>query len=250
LNIIVAVHVPLRRLCVSFSVGSKGKKMKALRIVVFVFAMLVLATQAVRHVYVRFIEPRTSVLDKFDQTETQKAIKSARSLDTLVTEYDSARKKTDELDKELKGMEQNKTKDEIEVIREGFRDKYKKEYERESDLKEAIREWETKSKEILELRVFWACGFALLLMGATLQARGFGWLGVSLVVPGIVEMIWWTSPSLRFGGSPLEFDRLLNNKLAFTLVTIAVLVCWWAIMTRRPEASNQTVQATAAKLSS
>ena len=95
--------------------------MRALRIVVLVLAMLVLATQAVRHFYVRFIEPRTSVLDKYDQTETQKAIKSAGSLDELLTKYDPARIQADDLDKQLKKMEEGKTKDEIEVTREKFK---------------------------------------------------------------------------------------------------------------------------------
>lgn len=205
--------------------------MRALRIVVFVLAMLVLATQAVRHVYVRFIEPRTSVLDKYDQTETQKAIKSAGSLDELLTQYDPARIQADDLDKRLKKMEEGKTKDEMEVTREKFKDEHKKEYERESGLKNAISEWETKSKEILELRVFWAFGFAMILFGTLLQVRGFGWLGMSLVIPGIVEMIWWTCPSFGFGGSPREFDRFLINKLVFTLITVAVLLGWWAIVT-------------------
>jgi len=205
--------------------------MKALQIVVFVLAMLVLATLVVRHVYVRFIEPRTSVLDKYDQTETQKAIKSSGSLDELLTQYDPARKQSDDLDKQLKGMEKNKTSDAIEGIRENFKDEHKQEYDRESDLKRAIREWEEKSKEILELRVFWAFGFALFLIGTLLQARRPAWLGMSLVIPGIIEMIWWTCPSFRFAGSPLEFDRLLMNKLVFTLITIVVLIGWWAIVT-------------------
>lgn len=213
--------------------------MKALRIVVFVLAMLVLTTQAVRHIYVRFIEPRTSVLDKYDETETQKAIKSAESLDELLTQYDPARKQADYLKKQLKALEENKTRDEIEVIREKFREEHKEEYKRESDLKDAIQGWEEKSKEILELRVFWAFGFGLLLVGTLLHTRGLGWLGMSLVIPGIIEMIWWTCPSFRFVGSPLEFDRLLVNKLVFTLVTIAILIGWWAIVTNRKQQDLQ-----------
>lgn len=207
--------------------------MKALKIAVFVLAMLILTTQAVRHIYVRFIEPRTSVFDKYDQTETQKAIKSADSLGDLLTRYDQARKQSEHLDKQLKSMEQNKTRDEIEVIRERFQYEHKQEYKRESDLKGAIHDWEEKSKEILELRVFWAFGFAMLFVGALMQIRRAGWLGISLIISGLIEMIWWTCPSFRFAGSPMEFDRLLNNKLIFTLITLAILVCWWVLMNRK-----------------
>ena len=207
--------------------------MKALQTVVFVIAMLVLTTQAVRHVYVRFIEPRTSALDKYDLTETQKAIKSAESLDELLAQYEPARKQSDDLDLELKGLEENKTRDEIAVIREKFRDQPKEEYKRESDLKKAVQDWEEKSQEILELRVFWAFGFALLLLGTLLFTWGRDWVGMSLVIPGMIEMIWWTCPSFRFAGSPLEFDRLLINKLVFTLVTMALLIGWWAIVRNR-----------------
>ena len=207
--------------------------MKALQTVVFVIAMLVLTTQAVRHVYVRFIEPRTSALDKYDLTETQKAIKSAESLDELLAQYEPARKQSDDLDLELKGLEENKTRDEIAVIREKFRDQHKEEYKRESDLKKAVQDWEEKSQEILELRVFWAFGFALLLLGTLLFTWGRDWVGMSLVIPGMIEMIWWTCPSFRFAGSPLEFDRLLINKLVFTLVTMALLIGWWAIVRNR-----------------
>ncbi len=202
--------------------------MKVLRTVVFILAMLVLATQAVRHMYVRFIEPRTSALDVYDQTETQKAIQSAESLEELLEQYAPAQKQADALDEQLKKMKEGKTHDEIIVARNKFNEEHEEEYDRAKDLKKAIREWETKSKEILELRVFWAFGFGLFLIGIFLQARGFGWLGMAFLIPGVVEMVWWTSPSFRFVGSPLEFDRLLMNKLIFTLVTLAILLVWWA----------------------
>jgi hypothetical protein len=204
--------------------------MKSLRTVVFILAMLVLATQAVRHAYVRFIEPQTSALDTYDQTETQKAIQAAESLEELLEQYAPARQQTDDLKNELKDLKEHKTHDEILVIDDTFREDYKDDYERERDLKKAIKEWEQKSEEILELRVFWAFGFGLFLLGVLLQARGYSWFGMSLLIPGVVEMVWWTSPSFRFAGSPLEFDRLLMNKLVFTLITIVILTGWWALL--------------------
>ena len=147
--------------------------MNSLKIVVFILAMLTLTTQAVRHAYVKFIEPRTSVLDKYEQTETDKLIKNAVSLHELVSQYDPAKKKVDELDQELKKAKMNKTRDQIDVLQDRFTEEHKKEYDKETGLKKAINEWEEKSKEILELRVFWAFGFILFLLGIFLQGRGF-----------------------------------------------------------------------------
>lgn len=218
---------------------TEGGVMKTLRIVICILAMLVLATQAIRHVYVRFIEPRTSVLDRYEKTETQQAIQSAGSLRDLVARYDKAKKITDELDSQLNSMEVGKTKDEIDVVREDFKDDHEQEYRSERDLESAIQEWEEKSKEILELRVFWGFGFALLLAGALLQWKKYDWWGMSLVIPGIVEMIWWTSPSLNLGECPREFDRLLMNKLSFTMLSILVVLAWAALVMgksdRKPE---------------
>jgi hypothetical protein len=39
--------------------------------------------------------------------------------------------------------------------------------------------------------------------------------------------VWWTSPSFRFAaGSLPEFDRLLNNKPGFTLLTLTLIIFW------------------------
>lgn len=53
--------------------------MNALKTAILLLALLALTTQAVRHIYVRYIEPRTSVLDRFDETAAKKAIQSAAS---------------------------------------------------------------------------------------------------------------------------------------------------------------------------
>jgi hypothetical protein len=203
--------------------------MRVFQIVLFILAMLIITTQAFRHVYVRFLEPRTSVLEKYDQTETEKAIKKAQSLDELLTMYDPAKKVVDELNKQKTKEEENKTKDELDLFREKFDKIHEKEYARESDLRYAIQDWEHKSKQIYELRVFWAFGLALCLIGTLFILCKRPWFGMSFIIPGAVEMIWWTSPSLGFGGCPLEYDRLLINKLVFTLITFLLIIIWWCL---------------------
>lgn len=203
--------------------------MKALRTTLFLLAVLVLTTQLARHVYVRYLEPRGSVLDRFEQTETAKAIKSAASLDELVSRYAEAKKRVDSLDEERKRAEARLSKDERDVFRDAFSEKHKEDYERKSDLKSAIEEWEEHSREIFELRIFWIFGLVFFAAGALLLLKGRDWLGMSFIVPGIIEMIWWTSPSFRFAGIPLEFERLLMNKLFFTTLTLVLLIAAWIL---------------------
>jgi hypothetical protein len=209
--------------------------MKALKITVFLLAVLVLTTQFARHIYVRYLEPRGSVLDTYEQTETKKAIKRAVSIDELVSRYDVAKKRIDELDDQRKKAEANKSRDDRDVLRDKFGEEHKEDYKREADLKEAIQEWEKRSKEIYELRVFWLFGIAFLLGGAYLLVKGRGWLGMAFIVPGIIEMIWWTSPSFRFAGSPIEFERLLMNKLVFTVVTLVLVIAAWVMQEQKPK---------------
>jgi hypothetical protein len=214
------------------TVTRKDTAMKALKITLFLLAVLVLTTQFARHVYVRYLEPRGSVLDKYGQTETKKAIKTAVSLDELVSRYDAARKRVDALNEQREKAESNLSKDNRDLFRDRFGEKHKEDYERQTDLKEAISEWEKRSEEIYELRMFWLFGLAFFLAGAILFVKGQGWLGMAFIVPGIVEMIWWTSPSFGFAGSPHEFDRLLMNKLLFTIVTLILVIATWSLHER------------------
>lgn len=211
--------------------------MRAIQTVLFTLAMLVITIQSIRHVYVRFLEPRTSVLDKYDQTETKKAIQNADSLEALLKLYDPARKVVDQLDEQMKKGEIGKTKDERDLFREKFNDEHKKEYDCASELGYAIRQWEERSKEIYELRVFWLFGLTLGIIGTLFLSFKWSWFGMALVIPGVIEMIWWTAPSLSFGGCPLEYDRLLINKLVFTLITLLIVMVWWGLTakTRRSE---------------
>jgi hypothetical protein len=177
-------------------------------------------------------------LDRYEQTDTDRAIQEAASLQELLDHYDQAKQRFEELEAERKALEENLSKDDRDVVREKFREDHKAEYEREDDLRDAISTWEEKSNEIRELRVFWTFGFVLFGVGLFLQRRGQDWLGMALIIPGIVEMIWWTSPSFRFIGSPKEFDRLLDNKLLFTFITILLLVAAWVARERRRPANR------------
>lgn len=63
--------------------------MKVLQRTLFVVTALVLFTQTVRHLYVRYLEPTGSVLDRYEPPVTAD-IKKANSLDELIRLYDEA----------------------------------------------------------------------------------------------------------------------------------------------------------------
>lgn len=124
------------------------------------------------------------------------------------------------------------SKDKRDVFRDQFGEQHKEDYERKSDLKEAIFEWEKRSNEIFELRMFWIFGFVFFLIGVILSVKSYDWLGMAFIAPGVIEMIWWTSPSFGLAGSPHEFDRLLMNKLLFTAATLMLVIVTWVFHER------------------
>ena len=220
--------------------------MKILRLTAVV-TMFVLTTQGIRHLYVRYIEPRVSVLDRFEKTDTSKAISQAASLDELVGHYEPAHKKVKALDAEMqKGLAGIEDSDKYRLYETKFREAHKSEYEQEAQLGSAIREWEANGIKILEVRAFWIAGALLLIPGSILLGRGAYWLGLSFIIPSVVEMLWWSSPSLSFSGCPKEFDRLLENKLFLTAITfVVVIVLWsWFESTRKGPSAGSTPKAT------
>lgn len=203
--------------------------------------MFVLTTQGIRHLYVWKIEPRTSVLDRFEKTDTSKAIAEAKSLEELVARYEPVQKTARQLDADLeKNQARIEDPEQYRLYETKFRQAHRTEYARESLLQSAIREWEANSTKILELRAFWIAGALLLIPGAILLARGSYWLGLSFIIPAVVEMLWWSSPSLSFSGCPKEFDRLLENKFYLTVITfVFVFALWcWFEFTRKGSSSG------------
>ncbi len=206
--------------------------MRGLQITCLILAVTTLSIQSVRHVYVKYFETTASVLDRFEKREKAQLsveIEQAKSLDELVAKYAPARKRTETLDAEMEEAVVNVPAKDRDDVRREFRRAHSTEYDAESTLKSAITDWETRTGEIRELRVFWAFGAGLFLVGCALYLKS-PWLGMALAISGVVEMIWWSSPSFRFAGSPLEFERLLFNKLVFTNITLVLVIAAWLVL--------------------
>ncbi|MBI5474426.1 MAG: hypothetical protein HY961_18975 [Ignavibacteriae bacterium] len=185
--------------------------MDALKKTLFILALVFVTAYTVRHVYYKWFDPRESVLDKYSDS-VGKQIKAAESIEQLTKMYDEAKKK-------VEAYEADKNNPEIE---HGNRDE-KEPYKAAMDLKTAIQEWERKSKEIFQLRFYWGVGLLLLAVGYIVFRKLNGWLGLTVIIVGFTEQVYWASPSF-ISGSGVEYDRLLTNKFLFSLATLVLLI--------------------------
>lgn len=202
--------------------------MKAFQVTCLVLIISALSAQEFRHVYYKCFEIRTSVLDKFDKKDLTRQIESSGSIDELLAKYAPARKITDDLDEQMEKEARGLPADQRNTFRREFRRDHESEYDIAAELRAAITTWQAQSHEIRDLRIFWFFGLGLALLGPLLYFLS-PWLGVSFIVAGALEMIWWTSPSFTWGGTVREYERLLNNRLLFTTITFALVLLLWFI---------------------
>jgi hypothetical protein len=185
--------------------------MRPLQKTLAIIALLILIPQTVRHAYMLWLQPRGSVLDKYDQPAKEQ-ISAATSVDELLRRYDAVHQQAEQKRAELSKQEKP---DAWSYNAEPFKS--------EQMLRDAIRDWEEKSREIRELRFYWFLSLGLLVVGALLYRRVNQWLGLSLLIVAFSEFIYWTSPTF-FGPSAHEVDRLLANKLVLTAVSLVLLL--------------------------
>ncbi len=184
--------------------------MEALKKTMFIIALVTVVSYTVRHIYARWFDPRTSVLDQFDKSITNE-IKNATSLQQLEKLYANAHQQVliyDAVDS-VKSMEPYK-RFELEP------------YKQESELRTAIVEWEAKSREIFQIRFYWSIGLLLITIGFVLFHKVNPWLGLTILITGFGELVYWTSPT--FIGGSLEYERLLNNKILLSIATLILLI--------------------------
>ncbi len=198
--------------------------MKTFRAILAMMALLVVAGQTFRHVYVKWIEPRDSVLLRF-RDPAEQDIAASKSLGELLALYEDARKKVQAADKERAVNQSGES---------GFDyERHEREpYRSEDQLRRAIEQWEDHNQQIHELHYFWWCGCLCALLGFTVERRLNPWLGLSALVLGFLEMIWATSPAFRTFGAEVEFDRLLTLKTVYSSATLVMLLAGWHWMVK------------------
>jgi hypothetical protein len=189
--------------------------LNALQKTLAIIALLALVSQSVRHAYRLWLEPRGSALDKYDQP-LKDTIENAGSLEELLGRYDKARKEVDEKRQQRKEAEQPER---VQLYSAELTEPYKS----ERALREAITDWEKKDAEIHELRFYWMVGLALLILGIVSYRKLSRWFGLTLLIAGFSEFIYWTSPTF-FGPGTREYNRLLANKLVFSVASLILLL--------------------------
>jgi hypothetical protein len=204
--------------------------MRALKLLIFLLTMLSGTAQLARHVYVRWVEQRASVLHRYEQSLAT-TIRGADSLAKLETQYATELKRAR---REAAARATEKRPDDGDFDPEAAANADPK----VTALREAITDWEAKSNEIRELRYFWFVGLLALAAGAWAFRRGNEWFGISLYALAFSEMIWCTSPAF-FGGAEREFARLLDQKILFTALALALLAAAWRWGSLNPSTTSR-----------
>lgn len=180
------------------------------------YTLVFLSTQTFRHIHVKYFAPKTSVLDVFDES-TEKEIKESNNLNELVAIYTETQTK-------VKEYEETKSNKEIEVHERQAVEPYKSDYK----ARQAIANWEEYNYQILKLRFYWCCGLVSIIIGCLLYVKIDMWIGMVGLITGFSEMIFWTCPTfIGVFGSRVEFERLLKNKLIFSLLAWLILISIW-----------------------
>jgi hypothetical protein len=194
--------------------------MKTAITVLFVIAMTVGTVQSLRHVYVKWVEPDTSVLDEF-RDDVDAEIASARSLEDLVVLYREAREEA-----AAKAANEEATDDlgQDAQFRHMMREQGS---EAERRIGREIQSREHDHQQLVKLRFYWSAGLIIFVLGALVFRRLNAWLGFSFIVIGFSEMLCWTSPLFHFSLMSRQFETLLNTKLTFSLITWILLIISW-----------------------
>jgi len=195
--------------------------MRSLQATLFVLVMLVLTTQSFRHVYVKWIETRGSVLDEF-RDPVEKDIDESRSLDELKALYAKAHAAK-------QAFESGKPLQEVDLARRTDRAPFRD----ENELRAAIERVEWQDRARFQLWFYWLCGLVSVCVGCLAYLRVNPWVGMVGIITGFVEMAVWTSPLWRSHGPQGGFDRLLTLKLVLSFVSMALLLALWLWGQRR-----------------
>ena len=189
--------------------------------VLFIIAMLVSTTQTFRHVYVKWIEPSGSVLDEF-RNDIESSIASAEGLDELVALYQGAQTKV-----ELYESDPSNPKV------DNYNRKDTEPYESEIKIREEIEAREFDQNQLFKLWFYWSSGLVSLFVGVFAFRNINNWLGLSGIIVGFSEMLCWTSPLFHNRLLSQQFEHLLTYKLAFSVITWAVLISMWILIERK-----------------
>ena len=197
--------------------------MKNLQITFLIIFGCFLSMQAVRHVHIYSFGFEESVLAPASAFyDMKEAVRLEASTSELLAEYNAGREEIQKLRKANPDMD-------LFAMRQGHAELFA----RNDALASELRQRQEKSRELRDIWLFSAAGLVLIGIGSVLYIRGYEWTGMSLIVPGFLELVWWSAPSFTLGGAVREHDLLLLNKIILTVIAFALLYSLWLIAQRR-----------------
>lgn len=154
--------------------------------------------------------------------EDRERVQSEQSSAALLEEYSKIQEEIADLEK---GQDHE--------ARSRLRDEKRELYQRRDRLELEIEAREKRSREIRDIWMFCGAGLAMIIIGGVFYLRGGKWIGMTLVVPGFLELLWWSSPSFGLGGALREYRFLLWNKIALSAIGLVLLCLAWHLAERR-----------------
>ena len=157
-------------------------------------------------------EARKVVRDRGMEQEIQ----LEASTEELLAEYKATQEKIKEI------RDEDKARPEYEITQE-----HSELFARNRALAQEIGEREEREQQLRDIWLFSLAGYGLIALGAFFYSRGREWIGMSLILPGMSEVVWWSAPAFTLGGALREYELLLVNKLVLTVIALAVLYGLW-----------------------
>jgi len=202
--------------------------MKGLQKTLFIILVAVLCLQGIRHVHnymYRYDESDVPEAVQLFETPEQ-AVGQAISTTELMAEYEALRKELQALN------EKYRTEGRSEDERFELRHENAELYSRQDALSSELHQREMMSEKLRDTWVFYVAGMVLVMLGVFLYARGARWLGTALVIPGLLELMWWSAPTFSMGGAQLEYQALLLNKIVLTIIALVIVIGLWSQVRR------------------
>lgn len=202
--------------------------MKNLQIVFFLIFACILSTQAIRHLHNYVFAYEQSMLAPIEEFfEMKQEIKQETSTEELLEEYKLVEEEIRQLSKS--GKDESDTA----MSQYELRQQEPELYVRHKALREELWNRERMSNALRDLWVYSIAGLLLIALGSLIYVKGNGWIGMSLIIPGFLELIWWSAPKFNLGGAMQEYQLLLVNKMVLTAIALLLLFALWSIAWRR-----------------
>lgn len=193
--------------------------MKGLQVTFLIILSCMLSTQAVRHVHQYIFGYEESIIASVEEfSEMKKEIRLEASTNDLLAEYEASQKEMRQLresDKLVAPHELRRLNPEL--------------FARSNALRKELQQRESMARELRDIWIFSIAGFILIGLGSLLYSRGYSWIAMSLILPGFLELIYWSSPSFSLGGALQEYELLLVNKIILTVIAFVLLYWLWLV---------------------